>query len=186
MIERALERLLFASRWVLAPFFLGLAIGLVVLLVKFVQELVHLVESVLVVRDTDLIAGVLALIDLALLGSLVLVVIFAGYENFVSKFHPSIGMEDRPSWMGTIDFGGLKLKLLASIVAISAIQLLKSFMNVDSFSDRDLFWMTAIHVVFVISSVLLALSDRLSEHSHEAAAGGGEQAGHPSSGAAGL
>jgi uncharacterized protein (TIGR00645 family) len=165
MIERSLERLLFASRWVLAPFYVGLALSLLLLLVKFVQELVHLFFSVAQLKDTDLIAGTLALIDLALLGNLIVIVIFAGYENFISKFDASIG-KDRPDWMGKVDFGGLKLKLLASIVAISAIQLLKAFMNVGTLSDRDLMWLTIIHVVFVVSSLILAFSDRVAEGDH--------------------
>ena len=112
-----------------------------------------------------MILGILALVDLALTGSLLVIVIFSGYENFVSKIdHGS--HRDWPDWMGTIDFTALKLKLLSSIVAISAIQLLKRFMSVTDASDRDLFWLVVIHVVFVVSSVLLALSDRLSGTSH--------------------
>jgi uncharacterized protein (TIGR00645 family) len=111
------------------------------------------------------ILGLLALVDLALTGSLVVIVIFSGYENFVSKIDHS-GHKDWPEWMGTIDFTALKIKLLGSIVAISAIQLLKQFMSVSTVSDRDLFWLVVIHVVFVISSVLLALSDRISGSDH--------------------
>ncbi len=160
MIERPLERILFASRWAMAPFYLGLALSLLVLLVKFLQELAHFVGGVLTATEADVILGILTLIDLSLAGNLLLIVMFSGYENFVSKFDHAADQE-RPDWMGKVDFGGLKIKLLASIVAISAIHLLKAFMDVGTMSDRDLMWLTIIHVVFVGSGVVLALADRL-------------------------
>jgi uncharacterized protein (TIGR00645 family) len=159
--ESLLEKALFASRWILAPFYLGLALSLIVLLIKFVFELAHIATHAFDSTESQVILGILALVDLALTGSLVVIVIFSGYENFVSKIDHS-GHRDWPEWMGTIDFTALKLKLLSSIVAISAIQLLKQFMSIATVSDRDLFWLVLIHVVFVVSSVLLALSDRIS------------------------
>ena len=167
--ETALERILFASRWLLAPWYLGLAISLAILLIKFVQELFHLAQKALIATEAATILGVLSLVDLALTGSLLLIVIFSGYENFVSKIDHS-KHRDWPEWMGSIDFTGLKLKLLSSIVAISAIQLLKQFMDVKAASDRELMWYVIIHVVFVVSSVLLALSDRISGESKAAGA----------------
>ncbi len=164
--ETLLERLIFASRWLLAPFYLGLAISIIVLLVKFMAELVHLVLGAFTLSEPDVILGVLTLVDLALTGSLLIIVIFSGYENFVSKIDHS-GHTDWPEWMGTIDFAALKLKLLSSIVAISAIQLLKQFMSVKTITpenEKVLFWLVIIHVVFVVSSVLLALSDRIAGH----------------------
>jgi uncharacterized protein (TIGR00645 family) len=160
-LESLIERLLTASRWLLAPFFLGLALGLLILLIKFTQELYHLAVTALTISEPQAILGVLSLVDLALTGALVLIVIFSGYENFVSRIDQTRA-RDWPSWMGSIDFTALKIKLLGSIVAISAIQLLKQFMSITSTSDRDLWWSAGIHVVFVVSSVLLALSDRLS------------------------
>jgi uncharacterized protein (TIGR00645 family) len=160
-IEYALEATLFASRWLLAPFYLGLAISIAILLIKFVQELYALAMKALVATEAEAILGVLSLVDLALTGSLLLIVIFSGYENFVSKIdHTS--HRDWPEWMGKIDFTALKIKLLGSIVAISAIQLLKQFMAVKTVTDRELMWYVIIHLVFVASSVLLALSDRIS------------------------
>jgi uncharacterized protein (TIGR00645 family) len=116
--------------------------------------------------EPEVIVGVLSLVDMALTGSLLIIVIFSGYENFVSRIDHA-GHKDWPQWMGTIDFSALKLKLLSSIVAISAIQLLKSFMSIKTVTDevhRTLFWLVVIHIVFVVSSVLLALSDRISGH----------------------
>ena len=106
---------------------------------------------------------VLSLIDLSLAGNLLLIVIFSGYENFVSKIDTGAD-EDRPGWMGTVDFSGLKMKLIASIVAISAIALLKAFMRLaegDSVDDRHLMWLVGIHLTFVVSGVMLALMDLL-------------------------
>lgn len=137
MIEKAIERGLFASRWLMAPFYVGLVVGLLVLLVKFGQELLHFIENVLHATESQVILGILSLIDLSLTANLVLLVVFSGYENFVSRMDLADHSE-RPEWMGKIDFSGLKLKLIASIVAISAIQLLKAFMDLGSASDRDL------------------------------------------------
>ncbi len=161
LLENLLERTLTASRWLLAPFFLGLALGVVILLIKFVQELYHLAIQALALSEAQAILGVLSLVDLALTAALVMIVIFSGYENFVSKIDHT-DQRNWPAWMGAIDFTALKIKLLGSIVAISAIQLLKQFVSVHSVSERDLTWYVIIHVVFVVSSVLLALSDRLS------------------------
>ncbi|WP_159715838.1 TIGR00645 family protein [Geminicoccus flavidas] len=157
MLERALERLMFASRWLMAPFYLGLIVALIMLLYTFLLETAHFVADIHQMKETDVILMVLTLIDLSLAGNLVLIVIFSGYENFVSRI--DVDDEDRPPWMGTVDFGGLKLKLIASIVAISGIHLLKSFMNVATTSPTDLRWMVTIHMVFVLSGVLLAVMD---------------------------
>ena len=128
MFERILEKLLFNSRWLLAPFYVMLVAALLGLLIKAGQETLHFVAHALTATESDVILGVLALVDLTLTGSLIVIVIFSGYENFVSKIDTGDD-EDRPGWMGTVDFSGLKMKLIASIVAISAIALLKAFMK---------------------------------------------------------
>ena len=166
-MERSLERLIFASRWLMAPFYVGLVLALAMLLVKFVQELLHYVPGVLAMKEGDLVLAVLALVDLTLAGSLVLMVIFSGYENFVSKIETD-DHADRPEWMGTLDFSALKLKLVASIVAISAIHLLKAFMNVSAVNKDDIFWLVVVHMAFVVSGVLLALMDWISEKAKSA------------------
>lgn len=161
MIERTLERFLFASRWLLAPFYVALVVALTALLLKAAQELWHLMSHALTASESEVILGVLALVDLTLTGSLIVIVIFSGYENFVSKIDEA-DHKDWPDWMGKIDFTGLKLKLLSSIVAISGIQVLKAFMNLENTTDRELLWLVGIHGVFVVTGVLLALTDRLS------------------------
>jgi uncharacterized protein (TIGR00645 family) len=161
MIERPFERMIFMSRWLMVPFYLGLIAVLGALMVKFTQEVYHLVPRVLELTDNELILLTLSLIDLTLAASLVLMMIFAGYENFVSKL--DVGGEDRPAWMGTLDFSGLKLKLIASIVAISGIHLLKEFMNMQHADKTNLMWLVITHMAFVVSGVLLALMDYLTE-----------------------
>ncbi len=165
-VERAFERFLFASRWLMAPFYLGLVLALLCLLAVFVRDLAEEIVKLPDLSETDIIVWVLSLIDLSLAGNLLVMVIFAGYENFVSKMdigdHP-----DRPGWMGRVDFSGMKLKLIASIVAISAIHLLRAFMEVESIDDRSLRWMLAIHVAFVVSGVLLALMDWITQRAEE-------------------
>lgn len=160
-IERILEQGLFASRWLMAPFYVGLVFAILALLVKFGQELFHLLANVADAKEADVVLGVLALIDLSLAANLLLIVTLSGYENFVSKIEID-DHKDKQDWHGKVDFGGLKLKLIASIVAISGIHLLKIFMDIAKYSDRDIYWATTIHVVFVGSGVFLALMDRIS------------------------
>ena len=176
-IETFFEKLIFQSRWLMAPFYLGLSLALVLLMITFVRELVseiptvisgyHIVDGKAVkMKESDVILLVLTLIDMSLAGNLLLTVIFAGYENFVSKIESAQQSKDRPDWMGTVDFGGLKLKLVASIVAISGIHLLKSFMKITdgAVGDRQMFWLVVTHLTFVTSGLLLALMDRMTPH----------------------
>ena len=157
-IEKAIEHGLFASRWLMAPFYIGLVGALVLLLVSFVKELLLVFGKLPVLTQNDAILAALALIDLSLAGNLVIIVIFSGYENFVSKIEVGKS-EDQPEWRGKIDFASLKLKLVASIVAISGIHLLKVFMNVKEITEYEIKWLVIIHLVFVISGVMLAVMD---------------------------
>jgi uncharacterized protein (TIGR00645 family) len=183
-LEYALEQALFSSRWLLAPFFVGLALSIFILLFKFAKEMFHVAAIAATATGTQLVAEVLSLVDLTLTASLLIIVVFSGYENFVSRIDHT-RHRDWPEWMGSIDFTGLKLKLLSSIVAISAVQLLKQFMAVHTISDRDLLWSTGIHLVFVVSSVLLALSDRIANPAgaHKAPSEPAPDAGAPDAGA---
>jgi uncharacterized protein (TIGR00645 family) len=163
--ERFLELWLFRSRWLMAPFYVGLVLALFALIVVFFQELIHEVPLVLEMRAESAILLALSLIDLSLAANLVLIVIFSGYENFVSKIDVG-NHEDKPEWMGTVDFSGLKLKLIASIVAISGIALLKAFLTLTEpetpLDGPRLTWLVAIHLTFVVSGVLLATMDWIS------------------------
>jgi len=159
-IELLIESIIFQSRWLLAPFYLGLVLCLFLLLFHFGVQVYEFVLQVPKASETDVILGILSLIDLVFTGNLVLIVIMSGYENFVSRIET--GDHDRPYWMATVDFGGLKHKLITSIVAISAIHLLRAFMNIEQYSNNKLAWLAGIHGVFLISLLAVALADRLS------------------------
>ena len=157
-IESLLEKTIFASRWILAPFYLGLSLSLLVLLYEFIHEIIDFIK---IVNSTD-IAGVLlfilSLVDISLAGNLLIIVIFSGYENFVSKIDVK-NHEDKPDWMGHVDFTDLKIKLISSIVAISGIHLLKVFMNLNNYDKEKIIMYVVVHLSFVVSGVLLALMD---------------------------
>jgi uncharacterized protein (TIGR00645 family) len=167
-IERRFEQGLFASRWLMAPMYLGLVVALAMMSVIFIKELLYYIPKLLTMTAEDMILAALTLIDLTLAANLLLIVLFSGYENFVSKFDFDTGA-DRPDWMGKVDFSGLKMKLIASIIAISGIHLLKKFMeirDIDSavtFGQSEMFWLVVIHLTFVVSGVLMALMDYLAE-----------------------
>ena len=173
--ELVLEWVLFTSRWILAPLYVGMILVLAGILVVFLRELGTELLHIWRMDGEQVILLALSMIDLSLTANLLLVVIFAGYENFGSKIR--VGEhEDRPSWMGTVDFSNLKIKLIASIVAISAIALLRAFLPLADAEARvdqaQLHWMVVIHLTFVISGVLLAVMDwvssRVVAHTHSA------------------
>ncbi len=164
-VETFVEEVLFASRWLLVPFYLGLAACIALLLVKFGKEFLHFVDIVFTGTSNDVVIGLLTLIDVVLLANLLIIIIFAGYENFVSKIDTG-GHEDRPDWMGHVSFADLKMKLMGSIVAISGIELLKAFVNVDSFTTEQMAWKVGIHLTFVISGLLFAIGDWLTHKKH--------------------
>ncbi|MDD3530201.1 MAG: TIGR00645 family protein [Gallionellaceae bacterium] len=159
-VENKLEQFLFSSRWLLVPFYIGLIFALALLLVKFVKEFIHFVPLVFGGEGSDVIIGVLSLVDVVMVANLLIIIVFAGYENFVSRFDAA-GHEDWPGWMGHVGFAELKMKLIGSIVAISGIELLKAFMHVENLSNEQLAWKVGIHLTFVVSGVLFAVMDRI-------------------------
>ena len=151
---------MFASRWLLAPFYVGLVGAIAILLFKFIKEFVMLLPQVATLDGGQIMVSVLTLVDVALVANLLLIIVFAGYENFVSKINTE-DSEDRPEWMGHVTFSDLKIKLIGSIVAISGIELLKAFVNVESYTDKQLAWKVGLHLTFVLSRLLFAFMDRL-------------------------
>ena len=178
-IERFLELLIFNSRWLLAPFYIGLVAAIAMLLVKFLQEFLHIVPHLFTSTESEIVLAILTLVDMSLVANLLLIIIFSGYENFVSRIDTA-GHEDRPALMGKVDFSGLKVKLIGSIVAISAIELLKAFVNVAALTTEQLMWKVIIHVVLVSSGLLFAIMDHIAERTGQGKEGRGqsEQAGH--------
>ena len=169
-IELALEHFMFASRWLLVPFYIGLVAAVALLLVKFAKAFVALLPIVFGGDGSAALLGILTLVDITLVANLLLIIIFAGYENFVSKIDTGDN-EDRPDWMGHVGFSDLKLKLIGSIVAISGIELLKYFINVKEVlaepnGNHQLAWLLGIHLTLVVSGVMFALMDRIAAGSH--------------------
>ncbi len=162
--ERALEAFLFASRWLMAPFYIGLVVALLALLVTFGHELISHLPGLLSFDETASILWLLKLIDLSLVGNLLVTVVLAGYENFVSKMH-SRDHPDWPDWIGKVDFGGMKLKLIASVAAIAAIHLLGIFMTPEKIDGATMIWLIAIQLTIVFSGVMLAAMDYIDERS---------------------
>lgn len=160
-IESAIENTLFHGRWLLAPLYLGMVVILAMFMIKFVQELAHYVPMTLSMSEPDLIVLSLTLVDLVLVANLLLIVIFSGYENFVSKIDMVQEHVDRPDWMGTVDYSALKLKLIGSIVAISSIELLKAFINVATLPKENIGWMIGIHLTFVVSGLVFSITERV-------------------------
>jgi uncharacterized protein (TIGR00645 family) len=194
MLEKTLEKMLFASRWLLAPVYAGLAFGLVALGITFFVEMVHVFQEVLTFQysEANLVLALLALVDMALVGSLIVMVMFSGYENFVSKI--DVDGSDQLEWLGKLDANSLKLKVASSIVAISSIHLLKAFMSlgtgdpdnptkVKAFTEEDsdrLLWYVIIHLTFVVSALLMGVLDRIAFAAHRDHPPGKDHAGgHP-------
>ncbi|WP_115717112.1 TIGR00645 family protein [Gallaecimonas mangrovi] len=159
--ERFIESLMYASRWLLAPLYLGMSLTLLALLIKFVQEIIHMAPLILEMSDNNLILSVLTLIDMALVGGLIVMVMLSGYENFVSRLDLKES-DEKLGWLGKMDSGSLKTKVSASIVAISAIHLLKVFMNADDIEDNKLMLYCLIHLTFVVSAFGMGYLDKMS------------------------
>jgi uncharacterized protein (TIGR00645 family) len=162
-MESLIERMMYASRWLLAPLYLALSLGLMALSIKFFQELWQLMPHILSLDETELILELLTLIDLTLVGSLTIIVMFSGYENFVSQLDISESTE-KLNWLGTHDYGSLKMKVAASIVAISSIHLLKVFMNIPQIDNDKLLWYVVIHLTLVVSASFMGYLDKITKH----------------------
>lgn len=161
-VRRNLSRVMFTARWIMAPIYLGLLVALMLIVVKFVQKLVEAIPGYLTLDSNDAIFLVLTLVDLSLVANLVVIVMFAGWENFVGRLLAAHA-GDRPDWLGLLDFATVKLRLLGSIVAIAAIQILETFVHIDEVKIQEAAWQLAIMVGIAVVGVLLALTDRLSD-----------------------
>jgi uncharacterized protein (TIGR00645 family) len=165
LLELRFEAFLFGSRWLALPIYIGFVVALGLLVVKFIEETCLAVPYVLSTPARDLIVEVLRLVDLSFAVNLLIVVMFAGFQNFVSRIDLE-GHDDRPGWLDQTDFAALKLKLIASIVAISAIDLLERFMDIENQKRDILVMLGCLQILFVIVGVLLAAMDRLSNQKH--------------------
>lgn len=162
-MERFLENAMYASRWLLAPIYFGLSLGLLALMLKFFQEVFHVLPNIFSMAESDLILVLLSMVDMSLVGGLLVMVMMSGYENFVSQLDIDENKE-KLNWLGKMDSSSLKMKVAASIVAISSIHLLRVFMDARNIETQYLMWYVIIHMTFVISAVLMGVLDKLTKH----------------------
>ncbi|TRX76115.1 TIGR00645 family protein [Pseudomonas mangiferae] len=162
-MERVLENLMYASRWILAPIYFGLSLALLALCLKFFQEVIHVLPHIFEKTEAELILVLLSLIDMSLVGGLLVMVMFSGYENFVSQLDIDESKE-KLSWLGKMDSSSLKMKVAASIVAISSIHLLRVFMDAVNTSNDKIFWYVILHMTFVVSAFAMGYLDKLTKH----------------------
>ncbi|MFZ5958942.1 TIGR00645 family protein [Pseudomonas knackmussii] len=164
-MERFIENTMYGARWLLAPVYVGLSLALLALTIKFFQEIFHILPDIFSIAEADLVLVLLSLIDMALVGGLLVMVMFSGYENFVSQLDIAEGKE-KLSWLGKMDASSLKNKVAASIVAISSIHLLRIFMDLKNIPDNKLMWYVIIHLTFVLSAFVMGYLDKLTRYDH--------------------
>jgi uncharacterized protein (TIGR00645 family) len=160
-IESALESLVFASRWVQLPLYLGLIVASVLYAYKFMVELWHITLHVQAISEADLMMGILTLVDIVMVGNLLVMVVIGGYATFVSRLSSIENHEDRPDWLDHVDAGTLKIKMAGALVGISGIHLLKAFININEKTNHEVMWQVIIHGVFLVSAIALALTEKI-------------------------
>ncbi len=163
--EIGFEKIIFASRWLQAPLYAGLIVGGVLYAYKFIVELVHLCTTINEITEIQLMLGLLTLVDITMVANLLIMVIIGGYSTFVSRIDID-KHEDKPEWLQKIDAGTLKVKLSGSLVGVSGIHLLITFINMKNYETEHVMWQVIIHVVFLLSSVMLAYSEKLLHQKH--------------------
>lgn len=157
-----IHRFILGSRYFLIPLYLGMTLIGGLLTIKFFQDLAHLCLKVTVLDEHDVILGVLALVDLMLVANLLVMVTLSGYETFIAPLN-KMKDDDKPSWLGTLDMGAIKIKVGTSLVGISSIALLQAFLNIKQYESNQMFWLVVTHLVFLISALGLAWVDRIAE-----------------------
>lgn len=159
-MEKFVEKIIYSSRWLMAPIYLGLSLMLLALGIKFFQEVFLILPNIFLIKEVDLILVTLTLIDISLVGGLLVMVMFSGYENFVSRLDIKDD-DDKLNWLGKVDSSSLKNKVAASIVAISSIHLLKVFMDTKNIPNDKIMWYLLIHITFVISAFAMGYLDKI-------------------------
>ncbi len=163
--ESIFEKIIFASRWIQAPLYIGLIVGGVLYAYKFLVELIHLCATIDVITESALMLGVLTLVDITMVANLLVMVIIGGYSTFVSRLNIE-KHEDKPEWLQKVDAGTLKVKLAGSLVGVSGIHLLQIFINIKNHDTEHVMWQVIIHVVFLLSSIMLAFTEKILHQKH--------------------
>ncbi|HGJ5857865.1 TIGR00645 family protein [Arsenophonus nasoniae] len=161
-MEKSIEKIIYASRWLLFPVYIGLSFGFILLTLKFFQQIIHIIPELFTITESGLILTVLSLVDIALVGGLLVMVMFSGYENFILKMTVD-DKHQKLSWMGKMDVNSIKNKVASSIVAISSVHLLRLFMEAEKVPDNKIMWSVIIHLAFVLSAFGMAYIDRMSK-----------------------
>ena len=161
-MEKIIEKTIYASRWLMFPVYVGLSFGFILLTLKFFQQIIYVIPDILIMSESGLVLIVLSLIDIALVGGLLVMVMFSGYENFIAKMQTNHKL-DRLGWMGTMDVNSIKNKVASSIVAISSVHLLRLFMEAEKISNDKIMWCVIIHLTFVLSAFGMAYIDKMSK-----------------------
>lgn len=163
-LESGFEKIIFASRWLQVPIYAGLIVGSILYTYKFIVELIHLAVEINNISHSDIMLGVLTLIDITMVINLLIMVVIGGYSTFVSRIDLNDN-EDKPEWLQKVDAGTLKVKLATSLVGVSGVHLLQTFINIKNQSTDAVILQIAIHVVFLLSAVMLAYTEKIL-HSH--------------------
>jgi len=163
--ETVLEKMIFSSRWIQAPLYAGLILGGMLYTYKYLVELIHLCTSINEISETALMLGVLTLVDITMVANLLIMVIVGGYSTFVSRLDID-KHEDKPEWLQKIDAGSLKVKLAGSLVGVSSIHLLQTFINIKNHESEHVMWQVIIHVVFLFSALMLAYTENILHQKH--------------------
>ncbi len=159
-----MTNILFGSRWLQLPLYLGLILAQAVYVYFFGVELIHLIQHTTTIKEADIMLIVLGLIDVVMISNLLIMVIVGGYETFVSRLNLK-GHPDEPDWLSHVNANLLKVKLATAIIGISSIHLLKTFINAANLTQEVMMWQTIIHMTFVVSAVAIAYIDKLMSHS---------------------
>lgn len=163
--ETVFEKIIFSSRWIQAPLYAGLILGGMLYTYKYLVELIHLCTSINELSETALMLGVLTLVDITMVANLLIMVIVGGYSTFVSRLDID-AHEDKPEWLQKIDAGSLKVKLAGSLVGVSSIHLLQTFINIKNHESEHVMWQVIIHVVFLFSALMLAFTEKILHQKH--------------------
>ncbi|AAO31543.1 hypothetical transmembrane protein (plasmid) [Buchnera aphidicola str. Bp (Baizongia pistaciae)] len=164
-MEKLIERIIYASRWLMFPVYIGLSLGFILLTLKFFQQIIFVIPKILMMSESGLVLVVLSLIDISLVGGLLVMVMFSGYENFISKMEIKTDKK-KLGWMGTMDVNSIKNKVASSIVAISSVHSLRLFMDAEKISNDQIMWCVLIHLTFVISAFGMACIDKMSKRGY--------------------
>ena len=159
-LKKNMSQMIFMSRWLQAPLYLGLICILAVYVYRFLIELTHLVGQINHLSDTQVMLGALDLIDVVMIANLLIMVVMGGYETFVSNLHLQ-GHPDQPEWLDHLDAGAMKIKLALALIGISSIHLLRTFIDPEHYTNYSIMWQVIIHLTLLISAITIVITNKI-------------------------